>query len=146
MSTSESYTDEFNKIMKNLFEIGFTLRVKRLNKSEIKYKDLLKSITPNFIQSLDGCHMRNTINSMSERGIKDFWSVHDSFGTHACNVELMKKTVIEEFVNLHRGRNMEYALCNHTLDNWEEIRDSELELPSNDLDYHSVSKSEFMIG
>ena len=145
MSRSESYTDEFNKIMKNLFEIGFTLRVKRLNKSEIKYKDLLKSITPNFIQSLDACHMRNTINSMSERGIKDFWSVHDSFGTHACNVELMKKTVIEEFVNLHRGRNIEYW-CNHMLDNWEEIRDPELELPSNDLDYHSVSKSEFMIG
>ena len=85
-----------------------------------------------------------SINSMSEKGIKDFWSVHDSFGTHACNVELMRKTVIEEFVNLHRGRNIEYW-CNHMLDNWEEIRDPELELPSNDLDYHSVSKSEFMI-
>ena len=35
MNRSESYTDEFNKIMKNLFEIGFTLRVKRLDKSEI---------------------------------------------------------------------------------------------------------------
>ena len=128
--------------MKNLFEIGFTLRVKRLNKSEIKYKDLLKSITPNFIQS---CLSHEEYYKLTERGIKDFWSVHDSFGTHACNVELMKKTVIEEFVNLHRGRNIEYW-CNHMLDNWEEIRDPELELPSNDLDYHSVSKSEFMIG
>jgi len=128
-----------------LFEIGCKLKVKRLKKSKIDYKDLLKSITPNFIQSLDACHMRNTINSMAKKGIKDFWSIHDSFGTHACNVEIMKETVVEEFVNLHQGRNIEYW-CNHMLENWEEIRDPKLELPSNDLDYESVSKSEFMIG
>ena len=145
MNKSESRTTEFSKTMKILFEIGCKLKVKRLKKSKIDYKDLLKSITPNFIQSLDACHMRNTINSMSEKGIKDFWSIHDSFGTHACNVELMKETVIEEFVNLHKGRNIEYW-CNHMLENWEEIRDPKLELPSNDLDYESVSKSEFMIG
>ena len=33
-----------------------------------------------------------------------------------------------------------------TPEDWEEIRDPKLELPSNDLDYESVSKSEFMIG
>ena len=66
MSRSESYTDEFNKIMKNLFEIGFTLRV-RLNKSEIDFEHYSISYS-----LLDACHMRNTINSMSERGIKDF--------------------------------------------------------------------------
>ena len=145
MNKSESHTTEFSKTMKMLFEIGCKLKVKRLKKSKINYKDLLKSITPNFIQSLDACHMRNTINSMSEKGIKDFWSIHDSFGTHACNVELMKETVIEEFVHLHRGRNIEYW-CNHMLENWGEIRDPKLDIPSNDLDYESVSKSEFMIG
>ena len=145
MNKSESHTSDFSETMKELFEIGCKIKVKRLKNSSTKFPDLLKSITPNFIQSLDACHMRNTINSMSGKGIKDFWSVHDSFGTHACNVELMKETVIEEFVNLHRGRNIEYW-CNHMLDNWEEIRDPKLELPSNDLDYESVSKSEFMIG
>ena len=101
MNKSESHTTEFSKTMKMLFEIGCKLKVKRLKKSKIDYKDLLKSITPNFIQSLDACHEEyNKLDG--EKGIKDFWSIHDSFGTHACNVEIMKETVVEEFVNLHK--------------------------------------------
>ncbi len=55
---------------------------------------------PNFIHSLDSCHMMLTSLYCEKAGIT-FVSVHDCFWTHACNVDLMNKICREQFVALH---------------------------------------------
>ena len=59
-------------------------------------------LVPNFIHSFDAVHMQMVILELNKRGIEDIWSVHDSFGVHACHVEEMREIVKETFVELHR--------------------------------------------
>ena len=56
--------------------------------SERKFRKIFSSIMPNFIHSLDALHMRSVINEMyAEIPNLSFWSVHDAFGTHACEMQ-----------------------------------------------------------
>lgn len=55
---------------------------------------------PNFIHSLDATHMLMTAAACGERKM-DFASVHDSYWTHACNVDRMNVCIREQFVRLH---------------------------------------------
>ena len=58
-------------------------------------------IAPNFVHSIDACHLRMTVTALLEKGITDFAMVHDSYGTHAGNVEVMQQVTREQFVLLH---------------------------------------------
>lgn len=55
---------------------------------------------PNFIHSLDATHMLLSAIKCGEAGLR-FASVHDSYWTHACDVEKMNKILRQEFINLH---------------------------------------------
>ena len=93
-----------------------SIRMETFSEKEEERIDLDKmssSICPNFIHSLDACHMRTVINRMSEE-IEDlsFWAVHDSFGTHAVSIGKMQKTIIESFWEMHEGRDINWWLAN----------------------------------
>ncbi|KAF6771949.1 hypothetical protein AHF37_09646 [Paragonimus kellicotti] len=55
---------------------------------------------PNFIHSLDSCHMMLTALHCLREGIT-FASVHDCFWTHAATVDVMNRICREEFIALH---------------------------------------------
>lgn len=55
---------------------------------------------PNFVHSLDSCHMMLTSVNCEKSGIT-FVSVHDCFWTHANSVPLMNKICRDQFVLLH---------------------------------------------
>ncbi|VDL70093.1 unnamed protein product [Nippostrongylus brasiliensis] len=55
---------------------------------------------PNFVHSLDSCHMMLTSLECSRRGIT-FAAVHDCFWTHACTVDEMGVLCREQFIRLH---------------------------------------------
>lgn len=48
------------------------------------------AFAPNFIHSLDSCHMMLTSLYSEQTGIT-FMSVHDCFWTHACTVDIMNR-------------------------------------------------------
>lgn len=56
---------------------------------------------PNFVHSLDATHMLLTSAACGDQGLS-FASVHDSYWTHACNVNDMNRIIREQFVNLHK--------------------------------------------
>lgn len=56
---------------------------------------------PNFIHSLDATHMLLSVNKCSEFGLS-FSSVHDSYWTHAADVDIMNQVLREEFIRLHQ--------------------------------------------
>ena len=64
---------------------------------------------PNFIHSLDATHMLMTATACAE--IQDdpitFAAVHDSYWTHACDVERLRVILKQEFIRLHSQPIME---------------------------------------
>ncbi|CAA0821104.1 DNA-directed RNA polymerase 3- chloroplastic [Striga hermonthica] len=55
---------------------------------------------PNFVHSLDGSHMMMTAIACRDAGLR-FAGVHDSFWTHACDVDRMSKILRQKFVDLY---------------------------------------------
>ena len=58
-------------------------------------------ISPNVIHSFDASHMMTTMVGMLDAGITGFAMVHDSYGTHACDVQEMAILLREKFVEMY---------------------------------------------
>ncbi|OHE95154.1 DNA-dependent RNA polymerase [Colletotrichum orchidophilum] len=63
-------------------------------------KKQLQAFPPNFIHSLDATHMLLSALECSELGL-DFAAVHDSFWTHASDVNTMNRVLRDAFVRIH---------------------------------------------
>lgn len=57
---------------------------------------------PNFIHSLDASHMLKSAIACEKAGLS-FAAVHDSFWTHAADVDVMNVILREAFVRMHQG-------------------------------------------
>ncbi|KAM0712716.1 hypothetical protein Q7P35_000163 [Cladosporium inversicolor] len=60
----------------------------------------LQAFPPNFIHSLDATHMMLSAIKCNEVGLT-FASIHDSFWTHACDIEKMSEVLRDAFVAMH---------------------------------------------
>ncbi|RAL04698.1 DNA-directed RNA polymerase [Aspergillus ibericus CBS 121593] len=60
----------------------------------------LQAFPPNFIHSLDATHMMLSAIACHRAGLQ-FSAVHDSFWTHACDVDSMNQLLREAFVRMH---------------------------------------------
>lgn len=60
----------------------------------------LQGFPPNFIHSLDASHMLLSALQCHDVGL-DFAAVHDSFWTHACDVDQMNSILREAFIQIH---------------------------------------------
>lgn len=63
-------------------------------------KKQLQAFPPNFIHSLDATHMLLTALKCSEKGLT-FAAVHDSFWTHAGDIDIMNMIIREAFIRMH---------------------------------------------
>nr|XP_010904634.1 DNA-directed RNA polymerase 3B, chloroplastic isoform X2 [Elaeis guineensis] len=66
----------------------------------VSVKRQKSAFPPNFVHSLDGSHMMMTAISCKNAGLH-FAGVHDSFWTHACDVDRMNQILREQFVELY---------------------------------------------
>ncbi|KAK9095670.1 hypothetical protein Scep_027139 [Stephania cephalantha] len=64
---------------------------------------------PNFIHSLDGSHMMMTAIACKRAGL-NFAGVHDSYWTHACDVDTMNRILREKFEELYEKPILENLL------------------------------------
>ncbi|XP_074309443.1 DNA-directed RNA polymerase 1B, mitochondrial-like [Silene latifolia] len=64
---------------------------------------------PNFVHSLDGSHMMMTAIACKRLGLT-FAGVHDSYWTHACDVDEMNRILREKFVELYEQPILENLL------------------------------------
>lgn len=74
------------------------LNIRTSELSKLKQK---QGVSPNYVHSRDAAHMHKTILSSMRHGITDFGMVHDDFGTHACNIDILHRVLREEFVALY---------------------------------------------
>jgi DNA-directed RNA polymerase len=62
-----------------------------------------KVIAPNFVHSCDSGHMMNTIIKAKEAGIQSLCFIHDSYGTHACDMGELSRLLRVAFVEQYSG-------------------------------------------
>ena len=126
----------------NMFRIAYIIKINLDEHKRINSVDYKTGATANFVHSLDAAHMRNVINSMAKEGIDSFWSVHDSFGTHAADIGKMREIINKEFVELHKGRNINWW-CEQMYSGWDSSDD---DWDWDRLDLDEVLESEFLVG
>lgn len=76
---------------------------------KIMVKRQRTAFPPNFVHSLDGSHMMMTALACKKAGL-NFAGVHDSYWTHACDVDQMNRILREKFVELYEQRILENLL------------------------------------
>jgi DNA-directed RNA polymerase len=98
------------------------------------------AFAPNFVHSLDAAHMMMTAVECYEQGL-DFAAVHDSFWTHAGDVDTMNGILRDQFVNLHSKDHLN-RLVNDLRDMYPqcEFKDPP---PRGDLDIELVKGSDY---
>jgi len=82
---------------------SFALKEPRLWDPVSKRKQL-QGFPPNFIHSLDATHMMLSALKSREKGMT-FASIHDSFWTHACDIDKLGELLRDAFVHMH-GENI----------------------------------------
>lgn len=65
-------------------------------------KQMLSS-SPNVIHSLDAAILQRVIVRLNKKGVHCIAAVHDSFGVHPCNVDLLRDTIRQVVVEMFRG-------------------------------------------
>lgn len=100
----------------------------------------VSAFPPNYVHSLDSSHMLLTGLEMDRRGLT-FSAVHDSFWTHACDVDEMNDVLRESFVDLYSR-----PLLEELKQTWE-LQYPSLEFPElperGDLDLNEVKEATY---
>ncbi|CCH62285.1 hypothetical protein TBLA_0G03490 [Henningerozyma blattae CBS 6284] len=94
----QPYRDESKKQIKTNLQTIFIADPLAVN--PVNARRQKSGFPPNFIHSLDASHMLLSATKCGEHGL-DFASVHDSYWTHACDVDKMNYLLREEFIKLH---------------------------------------------
>lgn len=96
---------------------------------------------PNFIHSCDAAHLVKTVNAAYASGITSFRMIHDSYATHAADLEKLSEILREEFIKIYKDGNiLENLRANIT----RQCNDDSLVNPApmvNDLDIEQVAKA-----
>ena len=103
------------------------------------------AVSPNFIHSLDATCMFLTVAIAHDAGINSFSMVHDSYGTHACDITKLNKATREAFIELYSNTDpiddLREQLCSLLTE--KEINKLP-DLPEKgDLDLYEVRKSKY---
>lgn len=59
-------------------------------------------VAPNFVHSLDSAHLMATVNLGDANGLHDWAVIHDSFGTHAADVDVLHACIREAFIEQYQ--------------------------------------------
>jgi DNA-directed RNA polymerase len=72
-------------------------------------------ISPNFVHSLDACALMRTVNLASKKGVTHFHMIHDDYGTHAADTQLLADTLRKAFVEMYSKHDVLTTFRNEVL-------------------------------
>ena len=83
---------------------GGVLRLNgEIEQGALNSSKMAQSASPNVVHSCDAAHLQLTVNAMHEAGIRSFSMIHDSYGTHAANIDLMRSLLREQAYGMYKG-------------------------------------------
>lgn len=94
----QNYRKDNIKYIQTVLQI--LLLRKSSSNSPVDVRKQMNAVAPNFIHSLDAIHLMMT-NLAAQSSNIAFATVHDSFWTHPCDVEVLSTLIREQFVRLH---------------------------------------------
>ncbi|GAV60087.1 RNA_pol domain-containing protein [Cephalotus follicularis] len=94
---------------KHLIKTSLQVITLQRETDKVMVKRQRTAFPPNFVHSLDGTHMMMTAIACKKAGL-NFAGVHDSYWTHACDVDEMNKILREKFVELYETPILENLL------------------------------------
>jgi DNA-directed RNA polymerase len=60
-------------------------------------------VSPNFVHSHDASHLRSTVLRAKALGINSLALIHDDYGTHAADTDLLHRAIRESFVDMYEN-------------------------------------------
>ncbi|XP_022844750.1 DNA-directed RNA polymerase 2B, chloroplastic/mitochondrial-like isoform X4 [Olea europaea var. sylvestris] len=99
----------YRKVGRHLVKTSLQILTLRRETEKIMVKRQRTAFPPNFVHSLDGSHMMMTAVACKKAGL-NFAGVHDSYWTHACDVDKMNRILREKFVELYEAPILENLL------------------------------------
>lgn len=90
----------YRNLGRRLIKTSLQVLTLRHETDKIMVKRQRTAFPPNFVHSLDGSHMMMTAIACKHAGL-NFAGVHDSYWTHACDVDEMNRILREKFVELY---------------------------------------------
>uniref|UniRef100_A0A5B6YI81 DNA-directed RNA polymerase n=1 Tax=Davidia involucrata TaxID=16924 RepID=A0A5B6YI81_DAVIN len=99
----------YRKLGRHLIKTSLQVLTLQRETDRVMVKRQRTAFPPNFVHSLDGSHMMMTAVACKEAGL-NFAGVHDSYWTHACDVDEMNRILREKFVELYEAPILEDLL------------------------------------
>lgn len=99
----------YRKVGKYIIKTSLQMLTLQRETDKVMVKRQRTAFPPNFVHSLDGSHMMMTAVACKKEGL-NFAGVHDSYWTHACDVDKMNRILREKFVELYETPVLENLL------------------------------------
>lgn len=96
---------DFDEVSVKLRSCGVTEAVVREYNEDTKPLPMQNAISPNFVHALDASHLTLTALEMQALGL-DIVGIHDSYGTHPCDVAKLHRAIRSTFVEMYRADNV----------------------------------------
>ncbi|API58565.1 hypothetical protein BSL82_03925 [Tardibacter chloracetimidivorans] len=96
--TSTDKVDAAGNVLTRVTMLVREAPTKRINKKKMR-----SASSPNVIHSMDAAHLQLSVVRAKEQGIRHFAMIHDSFGTHAGNMDLFGRVIREAFIEMYEG-------------------------------------------
>lgn len=97
---------QFTQRQVNTQLLGGTKFVVSTPSKDIDYHRMINSCAPNFVHSMDASHLTTATNYFVEAGISSIAVIHDSFGTHAGNTELLRSCLTASMVDMYSSNDV----------------------------------------
>ncbi|XP_028550491.1 DNA-directed RNA polymerase 2B, chloroplastic/mitochondrial isoform X1 [Dendrobium catenatum] len=104
----------YRKIGRHIIKTSLQVLSLQQDTDKVMVKRQRTAFPPNFVHSLDGSHMMMTAVACKKAGL-NFAGVHDSYWTHACDVDEMNRILREKFVELYETPILENLLASFQL-------------------------------
>ncbi|KAJ1435406.1 DNA-directed RNA polymerase, phage-type [Sesbania bispinosa] len=99
----------YRKLGRHIIKTSLQMLTLQRETDKVMVKRQRTAFPPNFVHSLDGSHMMMTAVACKKAGL-NFAGVHDSYWTHACDVDNMNRILREKFVELYETPILENLL------------------------------------
>ncbi|KAB2624394.1 DNA-directed RNA polymerase 1 [Pyrus ussuriensis x Pyrus communis] len=99
----------YRQLGRHLIKTSLQVLTLQRETDKVMVKRQRTAFPPNFVHSLDGSHMMMTAVACKKAGL-NFAGVHDSYWTHACDVDEMNGILREKFVELYNAPILENLL------------------------------------
>ncbi|AOJ66433.1 DNA-dependent RNA polymerase [Burkholderia ubonensis] len=67
---------------------------------DLSKNDQRAGVAPNFVHGVDASHMALVVNDLYEKGVRNFWMIHDSFGAPFAQCGEVFRSTREQFIEL----------------------------------------------